>query len=360
MHTAKMRGVRVMPGVGEGTGSLQVSLRVQNLAARMALADLVAAGITAGPLLMDAGLNQTQLGREGGQISYRSHARFLESAAQALDMPQRGMLSVQSVDVRDLGVLVYAAMAAQTLAEVVWLHARYWSLLNSAWTLSINEDVHTVSVEFLPVVPDLYRDRQSVELMVAGALYVYGVILNAPVTPKTVHFVHACHPDLQKSVYAKAFGCSVDFNRSRCLMVLDRAELALPIQSSDNRLFKILRNHCDHILGQDVHFRTDLIDMVKRTVADLLPLGRVTAPLVAKRLGLSERSLHRKLSEDGTSFGALFDALRRDLAVGYLREDKVPLQRIAFLLGYAEQSSFSVAFKRWTGKTPSDVRAEFI
>ena len=78
---------------------------------------------------------------------------------------------------------------------------------------------------------------------------------------------------------------------------------------------------------------------------------------VARGLGMSERTLARKLSDEGLNFTEILQQLRRDLAVRYLGDHKLHVSKIAWLLGFHEVSTFTHAFKRWTGKTPRQMRA---
>jgi AraC-like DNA-binding protein len=77
---------------------------------------------------------------------------------------------------------------------------------------------------------------------------------------------------------------------------------------------------------------------------------------IARELGLSARSFHRRLSEHGMSLQSLTEETRRNLAEGLLRDERHSLAEIAFLTGFAEQSSFTCAFKRWVGQTPASYR----
>ena len=88
----------------------------------------------------------------------------------------------------------------------------------------------------------------------------------------------------------------------------------------------------------------------------MLPHGRVLAEDVARGLGMSDRTLARKLSDEGLNFTEILQQLRRDLAVRYLDDRKLHVSKIAWLLGFHEVSAFTHAFKRWTGKTPSQLR----
>jgi AraC-like DNA-binding protein len=90
-----------------------------------------------------------------------------------------------------------------------------------------------------------------------------------------------------------------------------------------------------------------------------LPHGRAHASEVANELGVSQRTFARRLSEEGLSFSEVLDGLRSDLANRHLADRDLAISQIAWLLGYRDGGAFSHAFKRWTGKTPGQARAEF-
>jgi AraC-like DNA-binding protein len=96
---------------------------------------------------------------------------------------------------------------------------------------------------------------------------------------------------------------------------------------------------------------------VENAIAQLLPHGRAEMAEVARRLGISQRTLGRRLASEGFTFGEVLDGLRFDLATRYLQEHDLPTSEVAWLLGYQETSAFYHAFKRWTGKTPKQTRS---
>src|SRR5215831_14033702 len=91
-------------------------------------------------------------------------------------------------------------------------------------------------------------------------------------------------------------------------------------------------------------------------ISSLLPHGRVLVEDVARVLGMSERTLARKLSDEGLNFTEILQQLRRDLAVRYLDDRRLHVSKIAWLLGFNDVGAFTHAFKRWTGKAPSQIR----
>jgi AraC-like DNA-binding protein len=102
----------------------------------------------------------------------------------------------------------------------------------------------------------------------------------------------------------------------------------------------------------------DLRARVERFVLEGLPKGAPTLADVADALGMGERTLARRLAGEGAPFRRIVDELRRDLAKGYLADPELSLSQIAYLLGYSEQSAFTNAFRRWTGRPPRRFRVE--
>jgi AraC-like DNA-binding protein len=94
---------------------------------------------------------------------------------------------------------------------------------------------------------------------------------------------------------------------------------------------------------------------VENTIASVLPHGKVLVEDVARSLGMSERTLARKLSDEGLNFTEILQELRRDLAVRYLDDRKLHVSKIAWLLGFRQVSAFTHAYKRWTGKTTRQI-----
>ena len=130
----------------------------------------------------------------------------------------------------------------------------------------------------------------------------------------------------------------------------------LPLIHADRYLHDLLLKNCEAALADRKSDLSQLRTRVENAISSLLPHGRVIVEDIARSLGMSERTLARKLSDEGLNFTEILEQLRRDLAVRYLDDRKLHVSKIAWLLGFNEVSSFTHAFKRWTGKTPSQMR----
>jgi AraC-like DNA-binding protein len=131
----------------------------------------------------------------------------------------------------------------------------------------------------------------------------------------------------------------------------------LPLIHADSYLNELLLKSCEAALADRKGEMSQLRTRVENAISSLLPHRRVLAEDVARSLGMSERTLARKLADEGLNFTEILHQLRRDLAIRYLDDRKLHVSKIAWLLGFQEVSAFTHAFKRWTtGKTPSKMR----
>jgi AraC-like DNA-binding protein len=99
-----------------------------------------------------------------------------------------------------------------------------------------------------------------------------------------------------------------------------------------------------------------MVARVQESIVAHLPSGEVNKHQVSKSLHMSTRTLQRRLQEEGSSFVEILNETRRELALQYIQDDSLPLKEVSYLLGYSNSTTFSKAFKRWTGKKPSEAR----
>jgi AraC-like DNA-binding protein len=132
----------------------------------------------------------------------------------------------------------------------------------------------------------------------------------------------------------------------------------MPVVDADPYLNKVLIKYAEEARSHREGGGGTLQAGVENTIAPLLPHGKARAPEIARRLGMSSRTLARRLASEGLTFAGVLTELRADLANGYLNDEDLAISQIAWLLGYQEVSAFTHAFKRWTGKTPREVRAQ--
>jgi AraC-like DNA-binding protein len=160
------------------------------------------------------------------------------------------------------------------------------------------------------------------------------------------------------SEHIRIFGVLPRFAAYVNAVEFDAAALSQPLLTADPALSRIIERHAEASLGSVGPASESTTEKVRRILVKALPESPCSITTVAPRLGLSERTLQRRLESEGSTFGEVLDGVRRDLGLRYLEDGKLTLAEIAYLLGYSEPSPFYRAFKRWTGSTPQSLRYE--
>src|SRR6516225_6251602 len=171
------------------------------------------------------------------------------------------------------------------------------------------------------------------------------------------HFWISHHRSGANSEMARFVGTKVEFgaHKDEFHLTLDAREL--PLIHSDTNLNDLLLKYCEAALADRRGDMNQLRTRVENAISSVLPHGKVLAEDVARSLGMSKRTLARRLSDEGLNFTEILQQLRHDLAVRYLDDRKLHVSKIAWLLGFHEVSAVTHACKRWTGKTPRQMRA---
>jgi AraC-like DNA-binding protein len=167
------------------------------------------------------------------------------------------------------------------------------------------------------------------------------------------------HPPLPREALEEleaSLTCPIRFNASDTRLVLSERVTERPLLAQNRDLFAYLDRHA-LALQERLARAPSLAGRLRELLVERLRDGEPDQPSIARALGLSERTLQRRLQEESSSFAGLVDEVRSDLARGYLSDSKLAIFEIAFLLGYSEPSAFNRAFRRWTGQSPSEFRS---
>jgi AraC-like DNA-binding protein len=254
----------------------------------------------------------------------------------------------------DYGLLGFVCATAATLAEAMRHVVRHSRLWTDAPRMTL-DDRGVLVLDYAPPLPDRPGLRLATEAavieLVHGARAISG---RADLVPRAVEIAHPAPSDV--TAHARLLGVPPRFGAGRTALVLDPALLAAPLPRADAPLGAFLDG-----LARAAMVRrgepSELLASVRAAIGDALPRGVPGIAAIARQMATSERTLRRRLERERASFRALIDATRAELAKAYLADRRLPLCEVAFLLGYAEQSAFHRAFKRWTGQTPAAWRA---
>ncbi|AXQ30098.1 AraC family transcriptional regulator [Solimonas sp. K1W22B-7] len=198
--------------------------------------------------------------------------------------------------------------------------------------------------------PFVIQYRQEAELALANVLRFGRRITGKPDwVPVAVHFEHAAPKNT--SIHNRVFGAPVHFSQSFNGLVFPKALFGSASSASLSAL--VARDSASRSKAET---RIDLPDDARRQIVRSLPHGDCSIEDCSAQLKVSVRTLQRRLADGGSSFDEMVEIIRRDLALQYLAQDHLSLTEIASLLGYAELSTFSRAFKRWTADSPRTYR----
>lgn len=316
--------------------------------------ELGSRGHPARRLLREIGLDRRRLDGEGARIPFGLHAAFFELAATQTGDSCLGLHFGKTRDVRDAGLLGYVGLASPTVVDGLKNLWRYRRVFSDA----VEIDVSKLASEgrfgwwFHGVSAD--TARQAIEFAASNHIRAIREATGRHIVPLSLSFAHGRSDGA--AAFESYFGCPVRFGADGNTVVFRQPDLALPLATADDRLLTILRRYCEDVLARRPADPPTLVEQVERLVADRLTNGETAMPRVAAELGLSPRTLSRRLAALGTSYNAIIDELRRELAARYLNDTRLSLCEIAFLLGYTEVSTFNHAFRRWTGTTPTAFR----
>lgn len=168
--------------------------------------------------------------------------------------------------------------------------------------------------------------------------------------------VELTRPESAKADYERYFGCRVRFGAQRDCLVFQRTDLDKPFVSYNAELLDILIPELDQRLEKQAHSAT-LAEQIRWVLRRRLTAGRPDIRSVANELAMSERSLQRKLTDEGLTFQILLSETRHLLALEYLSDPTLAIIEVAYMLGYEDQNSFFRAFRQWETLTPAAWRA---
>jgi len=320
---------------------------------RLAIARLKMAGVSVTPVLNRVGLSPELVAEPEGRLSVRSQIALLDEAATALNDDCLGFTLAREFDPREIGLLYYVMGSSQTLGDALKRIARYSKITNEALVFGYQEgNTLTINLSYSGV--PRHSDRHQIEFCMFAAIRICRILTGQNLIPQRFSIAH--HRSAGISEMARFVGTKVDFGAAADEFALNVDARELPLIHADSYLNDLLLKYCEAALagrrGNASHLRT----RVENAISSMLPHGRVLLRDIARSLGMSQRTLARKLADEGLNFSEILEHLRRDLAVRYLDDRKLHISKIAWLVGFHEVSAFTHAFKRWTGKTPSQMR----
>lgn len=290
------------------------------------------------------------------RLNVRDQIEFLNLISDALSDDSLGLHLAQLPDLREIGLLYYVLASSDKLIDALQRGARYSALVNDG----VYQECFggkRVGITFHYVGVSRQTDRHQIEFWMIILVRLCRALTRQQVVPIRTQFVHDRHRF--RAEYSHYFGNNIRFGAPIDEIVFGREVGDLPVVGADPYLNKLLIKYCEDAIARNAFESSSFKLLVGRTIARLLPHGAARAARVARELGVSERTLARRLRIEKVTFSMVLDNMRRALADRHLADTELSVKHVAWLLGYKEVASFSHAFKRWTGQSPRQVRVGF-
>lgn len=246
-----------------------------------------------------------------------------------------------------------AALNARTYRESLERFARYKQICGAQeFQFTRNGDEFWVEM-FWPFAGDEQPPALFVDAVFALVLELGRRGTEIRLTPKRIELMR---PEEPGNGLADYFGCPIKYRSRRDAVVLRAADLELPFVAHNEELLRMLAPQLENQIkaGQA---KPSIGDQVKWVQKRLLSGSCPDVAMVAKELGMSARTLQRRITGEGMTFRHLLNETRRDLVRQYLADNTIEIPEVAFLVGYDNANSFYRAFRSWEGKTPAEWRA---
>ena len=318
---------------------------------RTILRALEASGIEPSILVERAGLDPAAFEDPDARFAIEETAKLWHEAVAATGDPAFGLTASRFVNQTTFHALGYAVMASSTLREAVDRHVRYGRLVSDAAVCRLDETDGVARVVFdIPESQPQPAD-EAMDGMICLIARSFRALSGGQLAPSQV-WLRRPPPALQEPVWSKVFRAPVDFGAETNALAYPLAVLDEPLPAGNAELARMNEEVVARYLARlDVdHVGT----RVRALLTEQLSSGEPTPEGIARALGMSRRSLQRRLADEGSSYKELLADTRKELALAYLRDGHTSITEVTFLLGFADTSSFSRAFRRWTGESPRD------
>lgn len=313
-------------------------------------------GVDYRPVLEEAGFDADKDYDPSGRIPTIKYKKLWELAVEYSADPCFGLRYAAYIQPSALHGLGLSWIASHSLKSGLERLIRFQKILATDLLLELRE------------VPGGYRIYDAVgqiddpfsfpdaafDAQVAAVYKICQIMLGPDITPVRVSFEHpepAC-----KEKFEQFFGMAPAFNASETAIDFDRVDCEQTASSANAELTRINDQVVIDYLNQFEH--NDIVTQTRKYMIDHLPSGVPVQALIASNLNMSLRSFQRKLAHEGTSYSAILNQVRQEMACHYLKSPDYQVLRVAYLLGFSDPSNFSRAFKRWTGLSPWHFRQQ--
>jgi AraC-like DNA-binding protein len=269
--------------------------------------------------------------------------------------PFFALLAATKVPMGAYAIVDYLSASCRDMESGMAQLARYFHLIRPGVTFRSRSDSNEAEVEF---VDELREDTFFDEWMIGVTISRFRAAMGAPCPLLRASFRTPSALGADGGSVRAFLGCEPTLGARHAGFVVALEDWKRPFLLRDDRMRESLEAHAERLSREHADDPNELRRRLRDAIVAELRGGEPSAQKIAKRLAMSVRTLQRKLAEEGLSFQAVVDETRAELADRYLEGEGLSVTEVAFLLGYAESSSFARAYKRWRGRTPLESKRQ--
>jgi len=303
-------------------------------------------------VLKRAGLSAERLIDPSSRVSLAEEMDIWDAIKSETGREDIGLVCGLNFPIQATGLLGYVVMNSPDMATAIEKSAVYQKLIGDSMGARVEADEHyfTVYIEMWTEWQEGLRFTQDVTL---GAYFSW-VEKNTVSAVKPVRVGLHYEEPANAADYTKAFGpAPVAFGVAESYLVYNAKDIHTPILSQNSEMFEHFEKQVK-ALYLELEGGETVVDQTRKLILKHMDGQAPGVEKIAMELAMSVRSLQKALKEEGSSYQKLLNAVRKELAVDYLKKDQFNLSEIAFLLGFSELTVFSRSFKKWTGYSPSN------
>jgi AraC-like DNA-binding protein len=338
----------VSPLSGDSDAPTQSLLGLGALAA-----ELGSQGVSSRDLFARTGVNVSQLEDLHARISHHQRLAIYRNAKALTRRSDIGLLAGARQRISDFGIYGYAMVSSFNFGDALMFSLEHVTMAGPAvrqisfrvegQTAILRSDGLDTLGDLLPFAAEFWRSSMS---------SLFSRVLEAPF-PST-RMIFPFPPPVHWRNYERLFNCPIDFNADRMEWHFHADVMERPCPNANPITAKICQQVCDLVLIQEPG-ESDLVRKI-RTACLNSPKRFPTAGETAQQLGLSLRTLHRRLADEEQSYQSIVDGMRQAVATELLENTHLGIEQVAERVGYADATSFRKAFRKWTGRAPSNFR----
>jgi AraC-like DNA-binding protein len=316
-------------------------------------AELAAQGVSVKDLLARTGVQPAHLEDPQARISHRQRLTIYRNARALAKHSDVALRAGARQRISDYGIYGYAMVSSSTFGEALKFSVEHVAMAGPVvMQISLRLEDNTAILrshgvealgDLLPFTAEFWRSSMT---------SLFSRVLEAPFPTTRMIFPFA--PPVHWRNYGRMFNCPIDFGKDTMEWHFDASVLDFPCPNANPITAQVCQQFCDGVMAE----RPGEGDLARKIRTACLNSSRrfPTAEEMAEQLGLSLRTLHRRLATNGLSYQEILDNMRRSVAIEFLENTHLQMDQVAERVGFSDAASFRKAFKKWTSRSPSDYR----